>query len=380
MSEQKSELEFKDPFPFKRVISLAPLAEFWSNLAGDDSAPSFSIAKNVVSRIREVPEFQATSVSLEAIEQHADLLELMMTAVFPAARLDRIIAAAFFPFELKSIYATAGFKKLGILDKFLNHNNIRGCCLSVEDMLKGKAMSAYHAIVSVHYGMNIPFAIPFVIQSLNESTGLNRYYRVSIDPTFVRIQVCGSLPELKPEDRKRLMAEPMNLELWSEILPPEHFEFHGFAVMSAVEVTDQEVLSRLKNDLLLKDAMTSAGSVRSLERHLQELFSRPDVRLGLIALDRWCAAHVSNARPIAQSLLLSDGHPECPDWKNSYYTRVIETGSHIFVDDLNEESDLTGFEKHLQEKGLRSLFIGPLKVRDEVIGIIELASTNVSDI
>ncbi len=95
MSEQKSELEFKDPFPFKRVISLAPLAEFWSNLAGDDSAPSFSIAKNVVSRIREVPEFQATSVSLEAIEQHADLLELMMTAVFPAARLDRIIAAAF---------------------------------------------------------------------------------------------------------------------------------------------------------------------------------------------------------------------------------------------------------------------------------------------
>ena len=40
---------------------------------------------------------------------------------------------------------------------------------------------------------------------------------------------------------------------WLETLPPKKFEFQGFVVITATEVTDQAVTSALKDDLLQKD-------------------------------------------------------------------------------------------------------------------------------
>lgn len=380
MNTQNCVEPYSDPFPFKRSISLELLITFWKNQADSDTSHIAEIAKTVLARLDDAPELKAHEVSIEDLEKHSDLLDLLMTAVFPSAGLDHLIAAAFVPFELKSIYATTGFEKLEILQKFLDQNSLQGCCFSVEDMMLGKAMSAYHKIVSTYYGVKMPRPIPFVLHSPSPETGLTRYYRVSIDPRFVQIDVRNGLPKVSPTDVQRLYANPLDLELWMSILPPEHFEFRGFGVMNAVHVTGQEVLSNLKNDLLLKGAMTNSEIVDRLERHMQELLDLPDVRLGLISLDRCRSGNVSDARALNKSLLISDGLPDCPDPTESYYASVVETGQSVFVNDLRDAERQTGLEKRLIEQGLVNLYIGPLKVRDEIVGLFELASPNVSDI
>ncbi len=46
----------------------------------------------------------------------------------------------------------------------------------------------------------------------------------------------------------RLLAEPTNVDLWAEMIPPDAFEFDGMTMITPVEVTAHEVISRLKND------------------------------------------------------------------------------------------------------------------------------------
>jgi len=305
---------FEDLFPFRRFASLEKLIDFWQQRASSGSTVNATIASEVLTQLEKAPELKASQVSLEDLRKHPELLELMMTAVFPPARQDNIIASAFVPFAIHSFYSTRPFDELKILEKFLLHVHIHGSEVGVEEMMRGKAMNAYHKIASTIYNLKVEQPIDFVIELVDEETGLNEYYKIIIDPEFVSIKTPSSIPELSEKDRRRLLAEPLNLELWTDILPPEYFEFHGFVVMTAVDVTQQEVLSRLKNELLEKDALSGDENLNRLQSLIRELLSRPNLHVGLIALDRCRCETVSGARAIGRSLLLQADLPKCENW------------------------------------------------------------------
>ena len=69
-----------------------------------------------------------------------------------------------------------------------------------------------------------------------------------------------------------------------ELLPPERFTFCGFTVLNAVEVTDQEVLSLLKRDLIEKESMVSNTRFQGLQEKLRTLFRKPDLVFGLASI------------------------------------------------------------------------------------------------
>ncbi|GMQ80839.1 MAG: hypothetical protein BMS9Abin05_0268 [Rhodothermia bacterium] len=371
---------FDDLFPFRRFASLQKLIDFWEQRASSESTTNAAIAMEVLTQLENAPELKTSQVSLEDLRRHPELLELMMTAVFPPALQDNIIASAFVPFAVHSFYSTSLFDELGILEKFLLHVHIHGAKVGVDEMMRGKTMNAYHKIASSIYDLKVEQPIDFVIELVDVETGLNEYYKIIIDPEFVSISTPNSIPDLSEEDRRRLLAEPLNLELWMEILPPEHFEFHGFVVMTAINVTQQEVLSRLKNALLLKDALSGDENLNRLQSHIRELLALPDLRLGLIALDRCRCGSVSGARAIGRSLLLQSDLPKCENWQESYYAEVIRSGGHIYVEDLNKREKNTAFERRLQELGFRNIYLASLINKDDVVGVLELASTNCCDI
>jgi hypothetical protein len=69
-----------------------------------------------------------------------------------------------------------------------------------------------------------------------------------------------------------------------EVLPPEHFTLCGFTVLNAVEVTDQEVLSLLKRDLIEKESIISNARFQGLQDKLRTLFRKPDLMFGLASI------------------------------------------------------------------------------------------------
>jgi hypothetical protein len=212
-------------------------------------------------------------------------------------------------------------------------------------------------------------------------TGLPRHFNVDIDTRFVTLEVEGEKPALGEDDLKRMLAEPLNLDLWKELLPPEQFSFVGFGVMRAIDVTLQEVLSALKDDLLQKDAMTTPERVDHLEYRLRTLLRRPDLRLGLIAFQNDGFEGINNARPVGRSLLLSDAvAPRCPHKARSYYAKAFNGTEPVIVEDLAACEVCTGFEYHLRHQGLHNLLVMPLSYEGVTIGLLELASPNPGDV
>ena len=69
----------------------------------------------------------------------------------------------------------------------------------------------------------------------------------------------------------------------------------------------EEIVSRLKNDLLEKDAMGSAPKVDLLQDRIRNLLREPDLRIGLIGITRGDDVEaIMEAKPVGRSLLLCD--------------------------------------------------------------------------
>ena len=115
--------------------------------------------------------------------------------------------------------------------------------------------------------------------------------------------------------------------MWTRVLPPELFEFHGLVVLNATEVTIPEELSILKDDLLQPGAMSTAADIDNLEKRLRTILRRPEIQLGLLALERTETGSISGASPIGRSLLMSDSTmPACPNKDTSFYAQAFESG------------------------------------------------------
>lgn len=366
-----------DAFPFRRELSLAPLIAFWREVADDDASPRALLAQQILAQVEEAPELAGAIEDLSTLEHHLELIDLMMTAVFPMARWEKTFAAAFIPFQATSFYATSAFAGLRLIEHLQKQVRVNGESLSRDDLTLGQAMNAYYFILNTFYGVQIQDEVPIIVTTTDEHTGLKRHFRINVDTRFVEVKKRGRLKKLSKEKLRRLMAEPMNLPLWMEILPPEHFEFSGFSIITAVDVTVQEVLSLIKNDLLQKDAMTSIEKIDTLQMRLRMLLHAPELRLGLICLRKDDFNEITGATVIGRSLLMSENQvPDCSLRENSYYAMAFSAEEPVIVDDLESCEICTGFEYHLRSLGIRNLVIAPLRFEGELIGLLELASPN----
>ncbi|NIP34937.1 MAG: hypothetical protein GWN18_08330, partial [Thermoplasmata archaeon] len=158
--------------------------------------------------------------------------------------------------------------------------------MPAELLAAGKAIIAYNVALSWLYGVGTEIDYPMVLTLDDEDTGLQRHLQLALDPRFVRVEPTGPLPELTDEDINSMISDPSNLELWMEKLPPTSFEFRGLTLVAATDVTHQESLSRLKNDLLHAEALTSPEHLDRVRGRLRNLLGRPELEFGLIAIER----------------------------------------------------------------------------------------------
>ncbi|MDX1546892.1 MAG: GAF domain-containing protein [Rhodothermales bacterium] len=362
-------------FPFTSVLSFRHLVNFWREVAADTASPRSIVARTILDRLGdEAAELEAPIQDLALLDDHRDLVDLMMGAIFPPALWEQALMAVTAPFNMQPVYATPSFEALNLIEEgepqFPVEYGPHG-----EGMAVARTMHAYYWILKACYGIDKPDSYPLIFGRTDPETRLDTYYKLDINARFASIECNGDLPELSDDKVEELLSEPLNVALWKKTLPPDLFEFHGLIVLSATNVTDQVVISNLKDDLLKPDAMTSPDGVKELERRLRALLRQPDLELGLICLLRDDIEGITTAQSVGRSLLLGDaGAPACPYKADSYYARAYESNEPIVVGDLAATDILTGFEKHLRDQDFRTLVLAPLRVKGKIIGILELAS------
>ena len=89
-------------FPFRCEFTLSELARYWEGQA----RAGHPLGAIVRERLAGAPELVGPIPDRSVIDKHRDLVDLMMSAVFPAAFQEEVLGAALIPFHLRSLYAT----------------------------------------------------------------------------------------------------------------------------------------------------------------------------------------------------------------------------------------------------------------------------------
>ena len=366
-----------DTFPFRKVLSLEPLLRYWREIGEDKKDFQRSLIEQILSSVSHFPELTQPIEDLSILEEHRELVDMLISAVLPVGSVDTSYAAAVIPYTPVAFYQTPGFEKLDLIYHLIKYFQSKD-----DFMTTGKTLKAYSVIFSTYYGEQVLTKAPMFFPVKEEKTGLVRYFKIEFDIRLCDIVLTGELPVLSEEQKEMLLNDRLNLDLWTSLLPPELFEFHGFGVLNAIEVTEGQLISHIQKDLLGKDALNSAAKIDVLQSRIRSLMRLPSLEMGLIAVERGEFDSISSIQPLGKSLLLSRGvAPNCSLWGKSLYSNVTkDSSSALVITDLERLENRTGFEEYLMQQGYRSLLLAPLYSEDLLVGILELGSKEPHDL
>jgi hypothetical protein len=363
-----------DTFPFRRELSLRPLIDFWR---GEDVSCEGSVCSALGTVVREslarAPELLEPIHDLSLLERHADVVDALMAAIFAPAAWDQAYGAALMPFDLVSVYETPGFRRALLSED----RRLRGQVnLDPENLKLARVRHAYKVVLERIYGITIEIDFPLIVSTTEPETGLTRHYRIMFDSNFLDVRVDGEPPVLSDTERARLHSSFFDVAPLLELLPPERFIIEGFTIIRALDVTDQEVLSSIKRDLIDRESIVSQVKFDALQSKLRTLFRRPDLRFGLAAIDGDKVLILNYGAHLEHACIFADSkHHARKDFMGTVYSNAVEGGRPVIVHDLAAKTNRHPIEEQMVAAGLRGLVIAPLHYQDRVIGEIELGAT-----
>ncbi len=365
-------------FPFRTELSLAPLLAFWSSEFGNVLSPKGRFAGIVREEAEKAPELFSPITDLSVIARYRELVDVLMAAVFPPASFEQEFGAALIPFQLRSFYATPAFERLfgGEGGAVRLKVNLDPATLNSMRSLKAYAL-VLRRVHAVELGVNYPLTLTVT----DPDTSLERHFRVEFDPRFIEVETVGPVPPLTDDVLRRLRGAFLDPDFLRAAIPPESFVLRGFTVFRAVEVTEREVLSSLKRDLIEKESVVSHARFQALQQKLRTLFRRPELRFGLAALEGDQVLILNYGGESEHSCIFADSrHLSTADFKGSIYERAVAQGKPLIIEDLTAWPGRTPVEDDIIAGGVRNIVVAPLHYQDKVIGTLELGSPRPGDL
>jgi len=359
-------------FPFRSVLNLRLLIEYWEKAILQGEVPAF--AEHLLEYINSAPELRAPIEDLSLLDKHRKLINFLMTAVVPPANQGTERAAAILPFQFKSIYSTRAFDKTLDLTKIEEQvvTNFPGNHMSL-----GKTVKACLMILEKFYNVKMNFDKPILFTIRNPKTGLDKVYKVEIYHQFCEIVAKTKPKAIEKHVIKFLMEKIYDVDLWLQYIRPEDYEFHGFMQLRLVDVTEQEMLSSIKYDLLEKNAVIRKESFAIIQQKLRSLFEIAEMKLGIAYLDPSNNLILNNGSTDCWKSLADQplGNQPCDDYTGSVYERSWMEKRYVTVENLKEYPFPSKVEESLLANGINNILLAPLIDDGETIGMLELATS-----
>jgi hypothetical protein len=370
--------DFGRDFPFESRLSLASLIRYWDEQAKDPSVCG-EMARSLMTRVHQVPALLGPIDDITLLDEHGELVDGLMGAVFPPVFWDQAHMGALIPFTLRGVYGTGAFDNImgadGVLYGRLN--------LEMSALKDFRLLNAYALILERLHGIKFPVDYPLILTMPEAETGLDRHFKIQFDGRFVDVEALRPLPPLSDDMRARLTAQGVDLEGLKALIPPGSVQFTGFTVVKASDVTDQEVLSSIKRDLIDKESIVSNARFAKLQDKLRTLFRRADLHLSLAALEgeRILVLNSGHLLDHGQGCIFASSvRGKTKDFAGSAFEKAVVKGQPIFIEDLAAMSPRSPKEEMILQRGMRSLVVAPLHYQGQLIGTLSLTSPRPGDI
>jgi hypothetical protein len=367
-----------DDFPFCSKLSFVPLINHWKRKVGSGDAGEVVIAREITKRLDGSLEFLAPITNESVLAKNKDLVEMLLTGIFPSANRDRQMALASKPFHITGFYFTPPLKQLVARRKVEISVNIESELFRVSTIVRACCM-----ILNSFYGQRIYYEEPLIF-TVDSGKDLGvRHYKAELNTQFVQIKKIKPLRPLNRDQINYLLSNIYDVETWLEFIPPSHFEFHGLVSINLIDVTADESMSRLKRILLDKDAVVARKNIRNLQDQLRNYFNLPELRLGLTAIDYPGGSNSSAYLYKMNHSFLNKRIKNllAKKYSDSIYEKVCKYKEPLIIEDLTRLENKTNLEQNLLKENIKSIILIPLlKKNDQVIGLLELGSPNAFDL
>ena len=210
-------------------------------------------------------------------------------------------------------------------------------CLSEDGSFRGKLnmdwdrFSAARAIrfslliLRKLYDVDRDLDYPVIRVVEDPETGLDRHFKFKPDLSFVEVHPIGEVKRLTDRDIATAMENFTDPALLRKILSPEDFEFSGFTVIRAVDVTESEVISYLERCLIDRQAIFSPAGFVDLQKQLRTLYKIPDLSVGMAAIQRDQALLLNSGCEMAcECIFASSQHVPLAEFTGSVFERAVK--------------------------------------------------------
>ncbi|GAA3956373.1 GAF domain-containing protein [Hymenobacter algoricola] len=365
-------------FPFKTTLSLEPLIAYWQSRENDPNPGLASLARSISEQVAAAPWCRGPIPELSALECSCDLVETLMMAVFPPASFPFDISGAVPPFQRVSFYQTPRFAEVLLNSSKLVKQPLNFDARTMDIYM---ARMVYQLILQKIYGVRLPLQDTIIFTIPDYNIGSYRHYGVGYNSAFVDVRVIGEKPDLTAEQIEHLSHNLHRADLWQELLPPAKFEMEGFNILHLVDVTEQEILSELKYDLLERDVLQASDRLEQIQEKLRVLFGRPFLQLGIAAYDEKKKAFVDFGRKINHSFLTKQlNNQDASSGFRRLYNQLLQDRQPVVISDV-EKADLPeDLRQQILSLGIRSTILALLPYGDDTVGLLELGSPNAGDL
>ena len=355
----------------KLKISFEAIFEYLEKVAADKNSYQQNSAIQMLEEYKKYPVLRDGFEDFSFLEKYNNEIDKLLDILFPNLLQSNEIKAASIPFEFTTFKLSKRFQN--ILDDAGDNYELK---LRNFDEANIYILTCTF-ILAYHYNVNIDFRRPFFFDIPNTKTGITKHYRTLFNGDFFKVKPLKGTKLITDEDVKLLLDNFNNIDIWREKFPPNSYEFKGFGIVNLFDVTPDQSISNLKENLLRKDE----NAFQELEQSISKLFGSTTIKFGFsnYFLNKE-GLIVRNNKSRNSFLVQNRDSIDSEDFFcKGIMSKVFENNELLAISDIEKygkKVNHNGLYEVLKKQGIGSIILVPLKLGEEEFGIMELVSKN----
>ena len=358
---------------FNSRLSFYPLVKALKKNIDEGNPGMKKLYGNVVKQFESHPELMNAITNLNLLTSNTELIEELLSAVFPPTTANFMYGVAI-PFTQQAVYASPRFNSM--LNPGTNEINVPKS-LVPNNFDQQRMQFAYGLILKKYLGVNSPESSRSIHPYLNEETGLTRFLELRVDARFIDVRPVGEMPAMPESILNKHTNTIMTITELMNQVPLDKFIFEGISVIRVNDMTEQEVITQIKNRLLDINAFSDASVYTELEKYVQMLIGLKDLAIGITPFFKINGHYVYSDLHNNNSILFKHFHSTSDKDEISDYCKLLfrENNQPVLFETLKEQAlNSVQFLQYYHLENARSLIICPLKTEEGLLGMLEITS------
>ncbi len=358
------------PGPFVPKLSFRLLKKKFELLSESNNPVEQFQAKQVLALFKENPKLIDKTATLSEYKEYEDLVQQLMSYLFPAALTNNEIKAAVYPLSNFTFFMSNRLTKIiensvSSLDDIFND-------IFKDDHIEGFDLIPYAVILNSYYQFNVDLERPKTLKVRNKN-GTTKNYRITFNADFLEIYPNENAIEITQEIIDEILADANNKEVWQRYFPEDSWTMEGFGIINMIDTTLDEAIDEFKTHLI----QPTHESYKSLVEDFRNIFKIPDLQVGSYLFVK------NQIRPPFdlnfKMLTIDKGDTmDCEDYSCNYiYNRLFVEHKTVILSNVERYHKSSGgnsLSKTLLKQGLKSAVLIPIVIEGELAFIIELAT------